>query len=97
MTDFPRVTEAQLEDNIESVEYVTHVTKTGQVLRWAILNTRSGFSVQGRASASVCKENDDEVIGKRIAFENAKGELWALMGYALKEKLYEESRKADKP
>lgn len=85
----PRVTLKDLEDNIESVEYVSHTTPSGSVLRWAVLNCRNGFSVTGEPSAAVSAANDNEVFGKEIAYKNAKEKMWALMGYALKTKLFE--------
>lgn len=83
----PRVSLAELEANIQDIEIVKHVSKSGQVLRWAVLTTRSGFAVTGRPSASVSAENDDWEIGERVATENARLELWPLMGYALRERL----------
>lgn len=86
----PRVTPEDLKANITNIEIVKHVSVTGQVLRWAILTTQNGFAVTGKPSCSVSSENDDPSIGKRIAVENAESELWALMGYALKQKLFEQ-------
>jgi hypothetical protein len=83
----PRVTEKALRDNIASIEVLKHTTKSGQILRWAILNTRSGFAVTGRPSAAVSPENDDHQLGEETAIRNAEQELWVLMGYALKEQL----------
>lgn len=83
----PRVTLADLEANIAGIEIVMHVAKSGQVLRWAVLTTRNGYAVTGRPSVSVSPENDNAEIGEMVAIENARGELWPLMGYALKEKL----------
>lgn len=83
----PRITPAQLDANIAHVEYVKHVAHGGQVLRWAVITTTNGFAVVGKPSASVSPENDDEGIGKQVAFDNSKNELWPLMGYALKEQL----------
>ena len=83
----PRVTPADIAANIQHVEYVKHVSHTGQVLRWAVITTRNGFAVTGRPSASVSPENDDRQVGEGVAFENAKNELWPLMGYALRTKL----------
>ena len=68
--------------------YVTHVASSGQVLRWCVITTQNGFAVTGKPSASVSKENDNEEIGKSVAYDNARSELWPLMGYALKESLY---------
>lgn len=83
----PRLTPADLQKNIEHVEFVKHISKSGQVLRWAVLTTRNGFAVTGRPSASVSPENDNAEIGEEVALDNATQELWPLMGYALKEKL----------
>lgn len=83
----PRVTPTDLEANIAETEIVKHVSKSGQVLRWAVLTTRNGFSVAGKPSCSASSANDNQEIGERIAIDNARQELWPLMGYALKERL----------
>ena len=83
----PRVTPADLQANIEHVEFVKHISKSGQVLRWAVLTTRNGFAVTGRPSASVSPENDDAEIGEEVALDNATQELWPLMGYQLRDTL----------
>lgn len=83
----PRVAPADIEANIVATEIVKHVSVSGQVLRWAVLTTRSGYSVAGEASCSVSNENDRQAIGEAVAIENSKQALWPLMGYALKEKL----------
>lgn len=83
----PRVKPADLTANIVDTEFVTHVSKGGQVLRWAILTTVSGYAVVGKPSVSVSPANDDEQIGREVAYENSRNELRPLMGYALKERL----------
>ena len=89
----PRVTPEDLDKNIASVEFVKHVTNTGKVLRWCILNTVNGFAVTGEPSASVSVENDRQSVGEEVAYNNARSKLWPLMGYLLTEKLYQESEK----
>lgn len=84
----PRVKPEDIEANIDHIEIVKHVAKSGQVLRWAVITMKNGFAVTGKPSASVSPENDDEEIGERIAVDNARNEIWPLMGYALKELLY---------
>ena len=64
----PRVTPADMNDNIVDVEIVRHVSKGGQVLRWAVLTTKSGYAVVGNPSVAVSPENDDEEIGPKVAF-----------------------------
>ena len=83
----PRVTPADIAANIKSVEYVKHVSAGGQVLRWAVITTTSGYAVVAHPSVAVSPENDDEDIGKKVAFENSRNAMWPLMGYALKERL----------
>lgn len=83
----PRITPADIEDNIAHVEIVKHTSPSGQVLRWAVLTTRNGFAVTGRPSASVSSANDNAEIGEKVAVENARQELWLLMGYELRSKL----------
>lgn len=85
----PRVTPADITANIVDTEIVTHVSKTGQVLRWAILTTQNGFAAVGKPSVSVSSENDDAGIGEKVAVENSRNELWPLMGYALKQRLHD--------
>lgn len=86
----PRITPADIEANIVHTDVVTYITHSRQVLRWAVLTTRSGFAVTGKPSCSVSPENDDPEIGQRVAIDNAKSELWALMGYELKCRLSRE-------
>lgn len=83
----PRVTPQDLDANIRHIDIVKYVGPRGQVLRWAIIETASGFLVPGQPSAAVSPENDDEEIGVKVAVDNARNELWPLMGYALKERL----------
>ena len=83
----PRITPADLVANIVHTEIVKHTTPSGQILRWAVLTTKSGFAVVGKPSAAVSSENDDAVIGVQVAIDNSKQEMWPLMGYALKEQL----------
>ena len=83
----PRVTLAEFNANIADVEIVRHVSKSGQILRWAILTAQNGFAVAGRPSVAASAANDDAELGEQIALNNVRNELWPLMGYALKERL----------
>ena len=71
----PRVTPADLQANIVDTEILKHVSKSGQVLRWAILTTKSGYAVVGRPSVAVSSENDREITGVAVAIENSTQEL----------------------
>lgn len=83
----PRTTLAEFNANIVDTEIVTHVAKSGQVLRWAVLTAKNGFAVAGKPSVAVSPEDDNAELGTKIAIDNARDELWPLMGYALKERL----------
>jgi len=88
---FPRVTLADVQENVVDTEIHKHVTKSGQVLRWAILTTRCGFAVVGNPSCSVSAENDNEDIGTKVALQNSLSALWPLMGYELRQRLHDEA------
>lgn len=83
----PRVTPADIERAIEHTNIVEFKAPSGQILRWAVLTSRNGYAVTGRPSVSVSPENDNADVGARIAIDNAKNELWRLLGYELKSKL----------
>jgi hypothetical protein len=90
----PRVTHADIDANIADVEIVKHVSKSGQVLRWAVITTTNGYAVAGKPSCSVSPENDNQELGEKIAIGNSRDELWPLMGYELRERLHQ--HKGDK-
>jgi len=57
-----------------------------------VLKLANGFMVVGH-SAPAMKENFDEAIGRRLARERCISQVWQLMGYALREKIYQEEEK----
>lgn len=97
-----RVTPADIEANIASVHYFTAADgvygagngvaqeRPGALsyLTFCVLVLRNGFTVTGE-SACASPENFDADIGKKIARQNAVQKIWPLMGYALKEQLYQ--------
>ncbi len=93
----PRLRPTDLDANIAHTEYVKHISMSGQVLRWAVLTTKNGFAVTGKPSASVSPANDDAEIGEKVAYDNARQELWPLMGYALKDQLFQATQPAQAP
>lgn len=99
----PRVTLADIEANISSEHYFTaydgakyrRVTRDEpanseslKLLTFCVLTLKNGFTVTGE-SACASPENFDPEIGRKIARENAVNKIWPLMGYELKQKLYE--------
>lgn len=101
----PRVTPADLAANIVSAHYfkASDGAKSGgdviaercpaalDLLTFCVLILKNGFTVTGE---SVCAspENFDAEIGRKIALENAMQKVWPLMGYALKQSLFEKAR-----
>ena len=85
----PRISMQDIEDNIAHVEIVKHISYGGKILRWAVITTNNGYAVTGNPSVAVCVENDRAEIGEKIAIENAKDQLWPLMGYALSQSMFE--------
>ncbi|CAN2533119.1 hypothetical+protein [Methylocapsa aurea] len=79
----PRLTPQLIDDQIVSEAY--HVFP-GTTLTIAALTLRNGFIVTGE-SAAASPENFDEAIGRKIARDNARGKIWALEGYALRNRL----------
>ena len=96
----PRVTMANIEDNIDSEWYFNAgdaVVPDGfqppvpalsplYLLTFCVLVLKNGFTVTGE-SYCVSPENFDAELGRRIARQNAVQKIWPLMGYALKDKL----------
>lgn len=97
----PRVLPAHLDEQIASCHFFTaHEGVYGagseeavppaelQLLTFCVLVLRNGFTVTGE-SACASPENFDKQIGQRIAKANATQKLWNLLGFQLKQQLYE--------
>lgn len=105
----PRVTPADVEANIAGEHYFTAANGVAAVggtvhsdddhlrlLTFCVLVLRNGFTVTGE-SACASPENFDAEIGRKIARANAVQKIWPLMGYALKEQLYQAQQPAQAP
>lgn len=79
----PRITPQRIEEVITGEDY--HVFN-GTTLTVCCLTLANGFTVTGE-SACASPENFDAELGKKIARDNAKQKIWALEGYALRERL----------
>lgn len=79
----PRITPARIDEVIVGEQY--HVFNN-TTLTVCCLHLKNGFTVTGE-SACASHENFDVELGKRIAKENARAKIWALEGYALRNKL----------
>lgn len=78
----PRLTPALIDDTIVGEQYAVF----NGVLTICILTLKNGFTVTGE-SACASPENFDAALGTKIARENARNKIWALEGYALKNRL----------
>jgi hypothetical protein len=79
----PRLTPAMIDAVIVGE---TYWNPEGTTLTVCVLTLRNGFTVTGE-SAAASPSNFDVEIGKKIARENARGKIWALEGYALRERI----------
>ena len=64
-----------------------HVPSQLDLLTFCVLVLKNGFTVTGE-SACASPENFDKEIGQKIARENAINKVWPLMGYELKQRLF---------
>lgn len=108
----PRVTPADIQANITSEFYFTasdgvfgasqhrpNSVRAGTalgLLTFCVLVLRNGFTVTGE-SACASPENFDAELGRKIARENAINKVWPLMGYQLREQLYQAAKPAHVP
>ena len=109
----PRVTPADLEANVIDELYFTArdasigldvspddrpmtAAQAHRLLTFCVLTLRNGFTVTGE-SACASPENFDAGLGKKIARANAVNKIWPLMGYALKEQLYQATQPVNNP
>jgi len=79
----PRVTPELINSIIVDEDY--HIFP-GTTVTVCVLKLKNGFTVTGE-SACASPENFDLELGRKIARENARQKIWALEGYALKERL----------
>lgn len=66
-----------------------------KLLSICILVMRNGFTVLGK-SAPASAANFDRELGKKFAYEDAVRQLWPLMGFALRDRLWRDSEDAMK-
>lgn len=80
----PRLTPQQIDETIVGEDYHVFPDTTVTV---CCLTLRNGFRVIGE-SACASPENFDAELGRKIARDNARGKIWTLEGYALRERLH---------
>lgn len=79
-----RVTLQHLEGNILRVEYIN--PESCKTMTIAVVTLTNGFVVIGK-SAPADPENFNEELGKILALDEAKRQIWGYLGFRLKDKL----------
>lgn len=82
----PRVMPADIDAVIKSEEF-----QVFGVLTVCRLTLQNGFTVVGE-SACVSPENFNAEVGQRVSRDDAKRKIWPLLGYQLREVLYQSSK-----
>ena len=98
---YPRVTPAEVEANINGEFCFTvgnaaralncPVSEAVDLLTICVLTLKNGYTVTGE-SACASPENFDADVGRQIARANAVNKIWPLMGYELKQSLFEREK-----
>lgn len=71
---------------LESEIVETKFTRLSETLMHCLITVKSGFVFTGE-SACVDPANFDEEIGKKLAYEQAIGQMWMPYGFWLKQKM----------
>lgn len=74
----PRVTESAVNAAIDREDYLTHGVTT-----ICVLTLTNGYKVIGH-STPASEENFNPDVGRFYARENAKRQIWPLLGFAIK-------------
>ena len=81
----PRITPEHIDSVIVGEDYLVF---PGTTLTVCCLKLANGFAVTGE-SACASPENFDAELGRKIARRQAVDKIWALEGYALRQRLHE--------
>lgn len=80
----PRITPSHIDDQIVKSQY--HVFP-GTTVTACCLTLRNGFNTVGK-SACASSSNFDAEIGRKLAYDNARNQIWELEGYLLRDFLH---------
>ncbi len=81
--DAARIVPQDIEDSIAEIVYWLVPNTTCTV---CAVTMRNGFVLIGK-SAAASEANFDTEIGERLALDDAKQQMWPLLGYALRNQL----------
>jgi hypothetical protein len=100
----PRISLQDIEDNVRQCAFLNGAEfhsaaglpapDNAHVLTLCVLTLRNGFTLVAE-SAPASPENFDEDLGRRLAREQAVRKAWPLMGYELRERLYQAERSGE--
>jgi hypothetical protein len=83
----PRLSPEKIDATIAETQYYVFPNTVTTV---CCLTLQNGYTVIGK-SAPASEDNFDKELGEKIAFANAREQIWALEGYLLKQELHEEA------
>lgn len=84
----PHITPADIDMEIATAKAIQYHRFPYTTVTVCCVTLSNGFSVVGK-SAAVSSENYDFEIGCRVAREDAENQLWELLGFRLKQALFE--------
>jgi len=84
-----KVTIEDVKRNMQNVLCRT-VVEFGKPCTYVTVQMENGFTVR-ESTTCVDPANYDEAIGKKICLDKIEDKIWFLLGYALQEKLYQDS------
>ena len=77
----PRITPEHIDEQVVRTAY--HLFP-GTTVTVCCITLRNGFNVVGK-SACVSPKNFNSEIGRKVAFDNARNQIWELEGYSLRD------------
>jgi Phage protein (N4 Gp49/phage Sf6 gene 66) family len=83
-SNFPRITQKDLEDQIREVQFLN-----SGVLTICILTMQNGYRLTGESACAHPSLYNKE-LGEKLALDSAVKKMWPLLGYMLREKLHRE-------
>lgn len=102
----PRITPSDIEANIVAEYSFTADKAVGEgvpivealkLITFCVLVLRNGHRIVGVNEGPVSPANFNAEIGRSLARDNAINQIWPLMGYQLKEQLYQRTQPATCP
>lgn len=84
----PRIVTADIEQAIGLAQYIHYYRVPHTTTTICAVTLANGFTVVGK-SAAVSKVNFSTETGQKVALEHVREQLWELLGFRLKQALYD--------